>query len=146
MKRRCPQCERFLGPSHFYWTAANSKCKDCVCANVRANRRKKLEYYREYDRKRAMSPGRVKARKEYLLTDRGKEAHNKATKRWMERNLIKRAAHLVVSTAIASGRLVRGRCEKCSKLGQAHHDDYAKPLEVRWLCSKHHRQLHEKGI
>lgn len=27
-------------------------------------------------------------------------------------------------------------------LGQAHHDDYSKPLEVRWLCPSHHKLHH----
>jgi len=25
---------------------------------------------------------------------------------------------------------------------QAHHDDYSRPLDVRWLCDTHHRQHH----
>lgn len=28
---------------------------------------------------------------------------------------------------------------------QAHHDDYSKPLEVRWLCVPHHA-LHHKQL
>lgn len=49
--------------------------------------------------------------------------------------------------AIADGRLVRQPCERCSKLKvQAHHDDYSKPLEVRWLCPVCHNHLHaERG-
>ena len=39
-------------------------------------------------------------------------------------------------------------CEvgECSKFGQRHHDDYTKPLEVRWLCIKHHKQVHSKVL
>ncbi len=45
--------------------------------------------------------------------------------------------------AIAAGKLLRQPCEVCgeSKV-DAHHDDYSKPLEVRWLCRLHHRQHH----
>jgi hypothetical protein len=25
---------------------------------------------------------------------------------------------------------------------EAHHDDYSKPFEVRWLCRMHHRAVH----
>jgi hypothetical protein len=45
---------------------------------------------------------------------------------------------------IRQGVLIRLPCEVCStdEDVQAHHDDYEKPLEVRWLCRKHHREHH----
>lgn len=30
----------------------------------------------------------------------------------------------------------------CDNPGERHHDDYSKPLEIRWLCRKHHALLH----
>lgn len=50
-----------------------------------------------------------------------------------------------VSRAVRLGRLVRQPCEVCG-LSQAegHHDDYDKPLQVRWLCAEHHRQHHRE--
>lgn len=41
--------------------------------------------------------------------------------------------------------LKRQPCEECGEWAEAHHDDYDKPLEVRWLCFKHHR-AHHKAI
>jgi len=45
--------------------------------------------------------------------------------------------------AISRGLIVRKPCEVCgeSKV-HAHHDDYSKPLNIRWLCLIHHRQFH----
>jgi hypothetical protein len=52
-------------------------------------------------------------------------------------------AHARVRDAVATGKLIPMPCEVCGKSpGQAHHDDYSKPLDVRWLCSKHHNLLH----
>ena len=52
-----------------------------------------------------------------------------------------RKAQSLCNTAIKNGTLVRQSCEVCGKKkGQAHHDDYTKPLDVRWLCPKHHAQ------
>lgn len=54
-----------------------------------------------------------------------------------------RLARQAVRWAIARGELIRGKCEVCgTDKTQAHHDDYSMPLEVRWLCRKHHCQEH----
>lgn len=31
-------------------------------------------------------------------------------------------------------------------MSQAHHEDYARPLDVRWLCFKHHRETHGQQV
>lgn len=56
---------------------------------------------------------------------------------------MQRWAQDAVGTALTQGRLVRQSCEQCGHAkAQAHHDDYAKPLEVRWLCVSCHRVWH----
>jgi len=56
-------------------------------------------------------------------------------------------AHKKVYDALQSGKLVKGLCANCGSSASvhAHHDDYSKPLEVTWLCSKCHRILHGKA-
>lgn len=52
-------------------------------------------------------------------------------------------AHRAVKSAIRNGVLVREPCEVCGKEKvDAHHDDYSKPLDVRWLCRFHHLKHH----
>lgn len=74
---------------------------------------------------------------------------NLQNKRWQAKpeNKIKREAHLVVSNAIKEGLLKRLPCEVCHTLpSNAHHDDYSKQLDVRWLCNKHHYEHHKKMV
>lgn len=54
----------------------------------------------------------------------------------------KHAARAAVRAAIHDGRLVRLPCERCGKKGEAHHDNYDMQLEVKWLCRKHHSEVH----
>lgn len=60
--------------------------------------------------------------------------------------------HDVTEKAIKKGILVPQNCEICGEsyrfrdgrlAVQAHHDDYNKPLEVRWLCQKCHHEWHK---
>lgn len=52
-------------------------------------------------------------------------------------------AREAVSRAVKSGKLKRLPCEVCGdQNSQAHHEDYSRPLDVVWLCRKHHRQRH----
>ena len=53
------------------------------------------------------------------------------------------SAHKAVESAISRGALVRCPCEICGATRvDAHHDDYSKPLNVRWLCRGHHLRHH----
>lgn len=65
---------------------------------------------------------------------------------WRRQNPEKYIAHVAVQRALASGELVKGRCEICGvSTVDAHHADYARPLAVRWLCRRHHMRLHATG-
>lgn len=58
-------------------------------------------------------------------------------RRYPERHRARR----LVQQEIRAGRIERGSCEVCGAgMAEAHHDDYRKPLDVRWLCPAHHRQ------
>ena len=61
------------------------------------------------------------------------------------------AAREALMKALRSGAIARGPCEVCGIAHQTpradgtkvrvegHHDNYDRPLEVRWLCGDHHR-------
>lgn len=122
----------------------DSDCKPCRCAKVRANRLAKVDQYREYERGRANLPHRVAAREAYSRTPSGKSAHKQATRRQNELRPLQRAARVLVGNALRDGKLTRQPCEVCgSAKAQAHHGDYSKPLDVRWLCSTHHAEWHK---
>lgn len=57
----------------------------------------------------------------------------------------KHSARLLVAKAIKDGVLIKKSCEKCGEIYDvhAHHQDYSKPLEVIWLCGKHHNEEHQ---
>lgn len=107
------------------------KCKECQ---------------KSYDKARLRDPKRMKMRRDYQKTESGKSAHSAACKRWVDKNLIKRAVHVITGNAIRSGALVKGPCEVCgSKVVNAHHDDYRYPVLVRWLCDIHHNEWHSEN-
>jgi ribosomal protein S27AE len=55
----------------------------------------------------------------------------------------KHIARWLVNRALKCGRLQKKPCERCgAHASQAHHDDYSNPLDVRWLCAKHHADEH----
>jgi hypothetical protein len=47
--------------------------------------------------------------------------------------------------AIKNGTLIKEACQVCGDVDvQAHHTDYNKPMDITWLCDKHHRELHRE--
>lgn len=130
----CRSCKTEKDESEFGKRAASNdglahKCKQCQ---------------KEYDAKRLKDPKRMKMRRDYQKTEKGKDAHKKANKRWIEKNTVKRAAHIIAGNAVRDGKLTVLPCEKCFSTHDihGHHDDYARPLDVRWLCSTCHKEWH----
>jgi len=59
---------------------------------------------------------------------------------------IARKAACAVNNALRKGTIAKGPCETCGKEpAHGHHDDYLKPLEVRWLCRSCHTLWHKKN-
>lgn len=100
---------------------------------------------RERDRIRNKSQSRIDAREAYAKGV-GKDKADAAKKRYIERNPKKRKVHVTVGNALRDGILVKKPCEVCGdSYVEAHHCDYDKPLEVMFLCPKHHQAWHDQN-
>lgn len=140
--KSCSSCGVEKVDSEYY--AKHRKCKECTKEQVKANRLSKLEYYREYDRNRPNKEERSKQAAEYHKTERGKEVRRKSTQNY-RRDKVRKQAHLDLNNALKYGRMTKPN--NCSNCGiecnpHGHHDDYSKPLDVRWLCVKCHTDFH----
>jgi len=137
--KKCYSCNTEKEESGFVKRAASNdglsyKCRQCQ---------------KDYDKSRALLPHRVRARLDYSKTEKGKAKSSEAKKRWAENNLVKRAANVIVGNAIRDGKLEKpNNCESCSGSPNrlhGHHDDYAFPLVVRWLCPECHSKWHKEN-
>jgi len=116
-------------------------CRSIANRESRA-RRKARGTYREPVRSNRPRPAG-----ESLLRKRERDRVRSA-KRWGDaQERTKLLARRTAQRAIKSGRLFPQPCESCGvSQVEAHHGDYAKPLDVRWLCSDCHRKLHRHSI
>lgn len=93
-----------------------------------------IEHYCQAAKERSIAYEKTPARKRgQMLNQRKNRIRNKE----------KVSARSIVSYALSKGTLIRLPCEICGDIhSHAHHNDYSKPLKVRWLCSKCHGKLH----
>jgi len=74
---------------------------------------------------------------------KAKENNRKCQERWRKKNPLKEKAHAEVKKALRSGLIRKKRCHVCdTQFTEAHHRDYNYPLDVVWLCKKHHWERH----
>jgi hypothetical protein len=147
--KTCFKCSRQLPLSEFYAHRQMAdghlnKCKDCA----RADAVKHAEILAaDPDRwELELERHRIKSRK-YREEGR-KKPIPKAVKRAVARRHLQKYperhfARRALAAAVKSGLLKRQPCEVCGNAdSEAHHDDYSKPLDVMWLCPKHHAERH----
>lgn len=105
-------------------------------------RQREPERIRECDRQRAAEDEKRR--------ERDRERRDAAYWRWYRASTperqMKSRARARVRGEIRAGRMTRQPCEVCGKQAQAHHDDYSRPLDVRWLCRQHHFEIHRKDV
>ena len=94
----------------------------------------------ELNKDPVVSEKRKEARLKYQRTDKGR-----ATARRKEFKSAQRKSRVLLRHAIRDGKITRGTCH-CGKVGEGHHEDYDKPLEVIWLCREHHREVHNEHV
>lgn len=106
-----------------------NKCKKCNKKDSTKHRNDNLDSVKEYDALRQKDPERRKKKLVYMRNYRKKNPQ-----------IYK--AYTAVSNALRDKRLFKLPCCVCGNLdSQAHHEDYSKPLEVIWVCIKHHREI-----
>lgn len=126
-------------------------CKECG-KKFAASRRFVLRDRVKYCSRLCLNRANVKIPKNHP-DQRGEKNHNwkggfnPATykRRFQAKFPEKVAAHRAFHAALKSGRIVRpDQCERCGVACKphGHHDDYSKPLDVRWLCHKCHNAYH----
>ena len=162
MNHKCVTCKKEKPETDFTKnkskkTGISSQCKQCRHDYRQANKSRLLEYSRWYEEN--IRKDRVDYFRDYGIKNRAKltekererrpkvrEKTRRNSKRWRENNKIKVAAHNAVKRAYANGSLLKQPCEICGLIDvEAHHDDYNKPLDVRFLCKVHHNLWHREN-
>lgn len=141
------------------WSEYAKNNRDKINAYWRKKRAEDPEKYREY-RNEWRKNNAEKAREyssKYHHSEKGQDRY----KRYYSENkddFFRRAkasrdkykhesrARNIVSRAIHDGKLLRQPCCICGdSKTDAHHDDYNKPLDVRWMCRRCHIKWHKEN-
>lgn len=117
--KSCPDCDRKLPVSEFYRARGTSdgyqkRCKACQTDYIRS------------------------------LNDSNPYV-SKAQQAYNERNPLKHKARTALANAVSRGQIIKpDACQECGRSSalHGHHDDYSKPLDVRWLCQPCHADWH----
>ncbi len=124
-----PWCRLCLGKATKKWRENNRERVRVSSRKWRESEhgRNVLQKWRENNREKVQAGYRRKAAARNLRSP--------------EKVYARRQANL----ARSRGDLVPEPCEVCGTTEdiQGHHNDYSKPLEVRWLCRTHHNEHHK---
>lgn len=123
----CNRCKEEKSVAHFYKSRSNVQTRRAVCRECIS---------KAYNKETARLQN-IKRR------DSGKngETMKRMTAKYPEKFI---ARHKLVY-AVKMGRIKKLPCDECGdNKSEAHHPDYSKPLEVIWLCRKHHAEKHRK--
>jgi len=130
MKKNCLKCNKIKLINEFHKQISmadghTTQCKACRKISDGINRqanKEKIALYRQ--------------------TAKRKEAENKRHRAYRQKYPEKCLAGSLLRSAVRYGKIERKPCCVCGEIkSEGHHDDYSKPLDVSWLCNKHHIEV-----
>ena len=120
----CPKCKTNKSKDKFHKDRGRSDgiagiCKKCKSAHYKEVRKKTYLKNKETNEFHYSQPLKIRSKTKY-------ECYN------------------VFNKYLRKGAIKIRPCRECGTWTDldAHHDDYSKPLDVVWLCRRHHRLLH----
>ena len=164
----CKKCNTEKQPYCFY-KAQKSECKECTKIRVRKNYRANHDHYIKYERSRSHLPHRIIGRgvdldgalmchipskhpahgeRIPIRSNENKRNQNKSAREYVARYPERKKANTMVGNAIRDKKLTTQPCAWCGTENNVHghHESYDKPLDVIWLCAKHHKAVHHGKI
>jgi hypothetical protein len=123
--KNCPTCRRCLPFSDFNRSRSRKDGFHAVCRECQKSHEAK-----------------------YMSTERGQATRKRGERVKHRRRMAseptrrKLIVRSMVRTAVRRGKLRRGVCFCGNPKTEAHHEDYARPFDVIWLCRQHHAELH----
>ncbi len=129
--RVCELCQKEKSLEEFYRNKTRPLGRDYWCKECRL----------QYD-----SQNHRKARHlKWAKSDRGKQKRKDYSKEYYAKNRNKIIAQRMVQKLVKMGVIQKMPCQECGETKvNGHHPDYTKPLEVKWLCQKHHWEAHNR--
>ena len=124
--KKCKDCGKVKEDGDFFKDARAKSglytyCKECFRKRIKSSENNHSERFREYQREYQR-----KYHSSYQISKKEKPKYlcRKKTE-WLVR----------------SGKIKKENCRLCgNQKSEAHHEDYSKPLEIQWLCKKHHAE------
>lgn len=147
----CVICESMFEPSRSRAKYCSDMCRSKAAKRYQkkyreVHRSKARIYNKEYGKKyyKENKENISKRIKIYQATGRGKKVLKRSYEKRKKLHPEKILARQRISDAIKSGRSIKCPCGICGELkSEGHHRDYELPLDVVWLCRKHHTEIHK---